>query len=661
MCGIAGILSPGRSSGWLDASAARMQASLVHRGPDAHGLWSDAEIGIALAHRRLSVIDLSPQGAQPMHSASGRFIIVYNGEVYNFPELRRNLCEAGVEFRGSSDTEVILEAIEAWGLSRALDRFIGMFAFALWDCKSRELHLVRDRLGIKPLFWAQAGSLFLFGSELKALLACDSWSPEIDRNALSAYVRWNYVPSPHCIFQGAAKLAPGTRLVVRPGEAPRIIRYWELREFPSQLESLVSASEAEEALENLLLDAVGMRMVADVPLGAFLSGGVDSSLVAALMQAQSSGPVQTFSIGFNQRDYNEAEYAKAVAEHLGTDHTELYVGPEEAMAVIPELPTMYDEPFADSSQIPTHLVSRLARQQVTVALSGDGGDELFAGYTRYHWAEMVRRRLLWLPRSIRFGLATLIDAPPRVFWQSIVKLLPPNRRPIRVGERAKKLAGFLREPDADSIYRSQHSQWPDPEQLVPGAREPRGAPFDSALLLEIPNFIRRMQYLDTVTYLPDDILTKVDRASMAVSLEARVPLLDHRVVEMAWSLPQEMKVRRGTDKWLLRKILYRYVPRGIVDRPKKGFGLPYAPWLRGPLRDWAEPLLDHGRLENAGYLNADVVRRAWNRFQDGGNVDSEQIWGVLMFEAWRDSLSAARQAGAAGVGGAGEPILTANS
>ena len=639
MCGIAGVLRPGRDAGWLEATAGRMADTLRHRGPDAGGVWADAESGIALGHRRLSILDLSPLGAQPMQSASGRYVISYNGEVYNFPELRRELEAAGAAFRGHSDTEVMLAAIDAWGLAAAVERFVGMFAFALWDRTSRELHLVRDRLGIKPLFWAQSGSLFLFGSELKALRACADWSPEIDRDSLAAFLRWNYVPSPFCIYRGAAKLAPGTRLVVRPGEEPQIVRYWDLRTASQIASPPPSVAEAEQALESALAEAVRLRMVADVPLGAFLSGGVDSSLVVALMQAQSSRPVRTFSIGFNQPDYNEAVHAKAVAEHLGTDHTELYVGPDEAMAVIPDLPAMYDEPFADSSQIPTHLVSRLARGDVTVALSGDGGDEMFAGYTRYHWAELVRRRFLWLPPALRSAMAAMIDAPPKSFWVALSHLIPAARRPIRIAERASKFAGFLREPDADALYRRQHSQWPNPQHLVPGSTEPRGIPFDPDLRHQIPDFLRRMQYLDTATYLPDDILTKVDRASMAVSLEARVPLLDHHVVELAWSLPQDMKIRDGADKWLLRRILYRHVPRAILDRPKKGFGLPYGPWLRGPLRDWAESLLARDRLQSAGFVDPGVVRGAWERFQSGGNVDSEQLWGVLMFEAWRDSLA----------------------
>jgi len=617
-----------------------MSEALAHRGPDADGIWLDPQVGIALGHRRLSIIDLSPTGAQPMRSASGRYVISYNGEVYNHRALGKELQQTGSSFQGTSDTEVILAAIETWGLEAALARFIGMFAFALWDTAEQELNLVRDRLGIKPLYWAQEGSLFLFGSELKALTACEAWSPEIDRDALAAYARWNYVPSPHCIYRGAAKLAPGTWLRVRAGEKPRIQPFWDFRAVANDAMNTPfegSESDAEAELERLLKDAVRQRLMSDVPLGAFLSGGTDSSLVVALMQSESSSKARSFSIGFHEAEYNEAGHAKMVADHLGTDHTELFVGSEEALAVIPNLPTYYDEPFADSSQVPTYLVSHMTRKHVTVALSGDGGDELFAGYTRYHWAEMVRRRFLGLPGGVRHGLAAAIDLPPRKFWELAARILPQDRRPQRVGERASKLAGFLREPDADAIYRRQHTHWEDPERAVIGGTEPKGVPFDASLAASIPDFVQRMQFLDTVTYLPDDILTKVDRASMAVGLEARVPLLDHRVVEFVWRLPQSMKVRNGTDKWLLRKILDRYVPREMMDRPKMGFGAPVGKWLRGPLRNWAETLLSRKRLTEAGYFEPNIVRAAWKGMLSGRNTAQEPLWGVLMFEAWREA------------------------
>lgn len=636
MCGIAGIIAPGRSPEWLSTTASRMADAIRHRGPDAGGLWRDPDASIALSHRRLSILDLSPLGAQPMHSASERYVISFNGEVFNFGDLRAELEAVGARFRGGSDTEVMLAAFEAWGIERAVQRFIGMFAFALWDRLERTLHLVRDRLGIKPLYYRSDGPLFLFGSELKALTACDAWQPEVDRDALTAFARWNYVPSPWCIYRGVSKLQPGHWLSLRPGSAPDVRAYWDLRKVVAAghrhpFEG--SDADAEGALDTLLRDAVRRRMIADVPLGAFLSGGTDSSLVTALMQAQSSRPVRTFSIGFREREYDEAIHAKRVAARLGTDHTELYVGSEEALDVIPRLGSYYDEPFADSSQIPTFLVSQMTRRHVTVALSGDGGDELFAGYTRYHYAELVRRRFLALPGPLRRALASAIELTPGSAWRSLARVIPAARRPQRVGERALKLAAFLRQPDADSIYRRQHTHWVEPERIVRGGREPHGSPFDATLREDIPDFVQRMQFLDMVTYLPDDILTKVDRASMAVSLEARVPLLDHRVVEFSWRLPQAMKVRAGVSKWLLRKVLYRYVPPALIERPKMGFSIPTGRWLRGPLRDWAEALLTPTRLSE--FFDEREVREAWNRYLGGDDSYQEPLWGVLMFQEWR--------------------------
>ena len=637
MCGIAGILDAGRSEGHLRQNVEAMTVAVRHRGPDAGGTWIDGTAGVALGHRRLSIVDLSPAGAQPMVSASGRYVISFNGEVYSFVDMRPDLEALGWTFRGTSDTEVMLAAIEAWGLEAALARFIGMFAFALWDRELRTLHLVRDRLGIKPIYWARFGTTFLFGSELKALLACEGWRPEVNRDALAAYARWNYVPAPHCIYRQAAKLPPGSILSVRAGEEPRIRSFWDFREIArSAPENMVDDATAEADLETILRDSVRRRMIADVPLGAFLSGGVDSSLVVALMQSESAKPVRSFSIGFHEAEYNEAHHAAAVAKHLGTDHTELYVSPQHALDVIPRLPEYYDEPFADSSQIPTFLVSEMTRRYVTVALSGDGGDELFAGYTRYHWAELVRRKALGLPLSLRQALAGALEIPSRRFWESAVHLLPANRRPQRLSERVSKLAAFLREPDADGVYRRQHTHWPEPERLVLGAQEPQGLQFDPAVRAEVPDFIRRQQLMDMLTYLPDDILTKVDRASMAVALEARVPLLDHRVVEHVWRLPMRMKVRDGQDKWLLRQILYRHVPRALIDRPKRGFSVPVGAWLRGPLREWAESLLSEQRLREGGYFEPTLVREVWRKFLAGHAFDQEPLWGILMFESWRD-------------------------
>jgi asparagine synthase (glutamine-hydrolysing) len=643
MCGIAGVLHPSRSHEWLRETADRMRDAILHRGPDGAGTWTDRSGVVALAHRRLSILDLSPLGAQPMESRFGRYVISYNGEVYNFAELRTQLATLGHTFRGGSDTEVMLAAVEAWGLDKAVQQFVGMFAFALWDNERGELSLVRDRLGVKPLYWAASGPMFLFGSELKALLACSDWQARTDRNALAAFARWNYVPSPLCIFEGAAKLAPGCILTIAPGGAPAIRRYWDLRGIAREAAATpanIDDASAEKELERLLRDSVAKRMVADVPLGAFLSGGVDSSLVVALMQEQSNRPARTFTIGFQDPQYDEAGHARRVAQHLGTVHTELYVGPDDALAVIPEMPRFYDEPFADSSQVNMYLVSRMTRQHVTVALSGDGGDELFAGYTRYLWAELVRRRFLWLPRPLRHGLAGAVDVVPSAAWSLLVQAVPARRRPQRIGERARKLAAFLREPDADAIYRRQHAHWDRPDALVRGANAPRGLAYDETLAADVPDFIARMQLLDASMYLPDDIMTKVDRASMAVSLEAREPLLDHRLVEFAWQLPQHMKVRGGVNKWLLRRILHRYVPSELMERPKMGFSLPIGLWLRGPLRSWAEAMLDQRRLADAGYFDAATVRDAWTGLLKGRGVDQEGLWAVLMFEAWREQYGA---------------------
>ncbi len=636
MCGICGFITADQGEDDLRQAVGAMAETLRHRGPDGDGTWIDAETGVALGHRRLSIIDLSPLGRQPMISAGGRYVITYNGEVYNFPELRRELEADGYPFRGHSDTEVMLAAIETWGLENALRRFVGMFAFALWDKAERTLTLARDRLGIKPLYWGECGDTFFFASELKALRAFPGWTPAIDQDSLAAYMRRNYVPGPRSIYRGVSKLMPGQILRYRSGDRPKVQTYWELRQ---HLESglaqprEVAPDEAVEELSELLAAAVSQRMIADVPLGAFLSGGIDSSTVVALMQAHASQPVKTFTIGFHDSDYNEAQDAKAVAAHLQTDHTELYVSPEEALAVIPRLPAIYDEPFADSSQVPTFLISELTRRHVTVALSGDGGDELFAGYSRYFWADMVWRRVGWMPLSLRRALAQAIEALPASYWEGAAQLIPAARRLPRVGERAGKLAQFLRQPDADAIYRQQHSHWPDPGRLVFKGEEPRDALRDAMESGTFHDFIQRMQYLDAASYLPDDILTKVDRASMAVSLEARVPILDHRVIEHVWRLPADLRFRDGRGKWLLRQLLQRHLPRHLIDRPKKGFSIPTASWLRGPLRDWAEDLLSERRLRHDGLFDPQPIRRAWSELQHG-KPWHEPIWGALMFQAW---------------------------
>lgn len=619
-----------------------MTETLALRGPDDQGTWTDFEAGIALGHRRLSILDLSPLGHQPMTSACGRYVIAFNGEVFNFRALRAELEACGHGFRGGSDTEVMLAAIAEWGLEGAVGRFVGMFAFGLWDRTERTLHLVRDRLGIKPLYYGWAGSTFLFGSELKALRAHPQFVPEVDREALSSYVRFSYVPCPRTIYRGFRKLPPGTILTVRanvPDARPEPVPYWSAREVALRGQSAPFTGSAEEAvstLHDLLRDAVLLRLESDVPLGAFLSGGIDSSTVVALMQAESSRPVRTFTIGFQEGGYDEAAHAKAIAAHLGTDHSELYCRPSDALELIPRLPDWYDEPFADSSQLPTYMVSAMTRKHVTVALSGDGGDELFAGYPRYLWAERLWGLMGRLPQPARQVVANaLVWFRPETV-DAVGGLLPRRVRPARAGDRAHKLARLVRSNDIDHVYRSLLSMGEEPEVVVPSVAEPKGLVFDESLSVDFPTFIPRAQMLDLVTYLPDDILTKVDRASMAVSLEARVPLLDHRVVELAWTLPLSLKIRDGQTKWILRQVLGRYVPRALYDRPKMGFGVPIESWLRGPLREWGEHLLDERRLRSQGYFDVDRIRFRWKEHVSGRYNWHALLWTVLMFQAWNE-------------------------
>jgi asparagine synthase (glutamine-hydrolysing) len=645
MCGIAGIWDP---SGRVVASSLRDSAkamgdSLVHRGPDDAGLWIDKDARMALAHRRLSIIDLSPAGHQPMVSRCQRYVIVYNGEIYNFSELAADLRAGGTTFRGHSDTEVILEGCATWGLEATVERLIGMFAFALWDRQTRTLSLVRDRLGIKPLYWGRFGSLFLFASELKALRRCPGWDVELDRDSLCAYLRFNYVPAPRSIYRGVHKLEPGCILTLEDENEPVIERYWDLRQVAAEgLTDPLSMDDAEivDAFEDLIADAVRRRMIADVPLGAFLSGGIDSSTVVALMQAQSQRPVRTFTIGFHEGSHNEARHAKAVAQHLGTDHTELYVEPQHARDVIPRLVEWWDEPFADSSQIPTFLVAELTRQHVTVALSGDGGDELFAGYNRYVWAERLWRKIRLMPRPVRNLAATGIRAVPMRSWDRVFRLLAERRRPRHPGDKLYKLADMLRLERPDELYRGFVSTWDDPASAVLGATEPGGLLWDQSLRESFPDFTDRMQFIDTLTYLPDDILTKVDRASMAVSLEARVPILDHRVVELAWRTPRRLMMKDGQSKWLLRQILYKHVPKAMVERPKMGFGVPMDDWLRGPLRDWVEDLISEERLRRDGIFDWKAVRERWAWHLKDRGAGHGPLWGVLMFQAWHDAWMA---------------------
>jgi asparagine synthase (glutamine-hydrolysing) len=637
MCGIAGFLDLDHRCGTqeLEALASAMAATLAHRGPDASGIFADAEAGIAFGHTRLSIIDLSPAGAQPMISSCGRCIITYNGEIYNASELRLELEAKGRRFRGHSDTEVIVEACAEWGVRASVERLIGMFAFALWDRRTRALSLVRDRLGIKPLYWGRRNGRLVFASELKAFEVLPGWQPELNHDALAGYLRLAYVPGPHSIYRDIHKLAPGHIAAIDANGEVQTSAFWSLQEAVErgrQAPLDVSDAEACDALESLLGDAVGRRLVSDVPLGAFLSGGIDSSAIAAMMRARSNAAVRTYSIGFNEEGYDEAPNARAVAAHLGTDHTELYVTPREAQDVIPDLPRIYDEPFADSSQVPTYLLSKLTRQHVTVALSGDGGDELFAGYTRHRFARALSRVPAGLGRVLACGLSV---AGPAV-WDRLFRVLPPRRRPSLAGDKMQKAADMLR-AGGEGGYRSLVAAWSEPETIVKDGREPKGPIFDPAIAHLVPDGLDRMQYLDTLTYLPDDILTKVDRASMAVALEVRVPILDHRIVELSWRLPSRFKMRRGQGKWLLRQVLYRHVPKHLVERPKSGFAVPIGSWLRGPLRPWAEEFLSERRLGEGGLLDPAPIRARWREHLQGRRNWHTSLWTVLMFQAWREA------------------------
>jgi asparagine synthase (glutamine-hydrolysing) len=617
-----------------------MIETVRHRGPDAGEVWVEAEGGVALGQRRLAIIDLTPGGAQPMHSADRRYVITFNGEIYNYRDIRRELEAAGRSFRSESDTEVLLEACALWGVQAAIERAIGMFAFALWDRKTRTIILARDRLGIKPLYYVATPERLLFASQLKAFRAAPWWEPTIDEDAVVGYLRHAYIAQPRTIFREAQKLPPGHILTLRQGLAAAPKCFWDLRSIAAagqrRNDPTPDADEAVERLDALLRDSVKLRMIADVPLGAFLSGGIDSSTVVALMQAQSTRPVKTFSIGFHESGYDEAQCAKRVAAHLGTDHTEFYVEPRHALDIIPRLPDWFDEPFADASQIPTYLVSELTRRHVTVALSGDGGDEVFAGYNRYFWAGRVARAMKLLPRPLRGASASALRALSPNAWSRLFGFVPAAWRPTLPGDKLHKVASLLDHPEPDAIYRRLVSQWDEPDKVAAAGREPTGPLWDASLARDIPNFVARMQFLDMVSYLPDDILTKVDRATMAVGLEGRVPLIDHRVVAYSWSLPIGLKIRRSHGKWLLRRVLDRYVPRALIDRPKMGFAVPIDAWLRGPLREWAETLLAPHRLKADGFVRVEPVRQAWQQHLEGSCNWQYPLWTVLMLQAWRE-------------------------
>jgi asparagine synthase (glutamine-hydrolysing) len=629
----------------LEGHVRRMATRIEHRGPDDAGTWADAGAGVALGFRRLAILDLSAQGHQPMRSTSGRFTLVFNGEVYNFLEIRRELERAGAAFRGHSDTEVILAAFERWGIRRAVERFVGMFAIAVWDAEHHTLSLIRDRLGIKPLYVYQEPGLITFGSELKALLAGPSFDRGLDGAALTSYLRYLFVPAPRTIFARARKLMPGHIMTLRDAAAPlpASVPYWSVEEaarLGAESPFTGSAEEAVDELDRLLLEAVRLRMVADVPLGAFLSGGIDSSTVVALMQELSPRPVRTFSIGFGEEDYNEAHHARLVATSLGTDHTEVLLTARDALDVVPRLPMLFDEPFADPSQIPTLLVSMAARRDVTVALSGDGGDEVFAGYNRHiHGVELMNRVARYSVHTRRTAAAGLHGLSPASWdraYRSVAPLLPPRMRQRLPGTKLHKMGQLLRAPTVEGMYRSLLSAWQQPETLVAssGAGECEvDRQFLSSAHLPL---LHRMLLTDQTTTLVDDQLTKVDRASMAVSLEVRVPILDHRVVEFSWRLPPSLKTRDNIGKWALREVLYRRVPRSIVDRPKMGFSVPVDAWLRGELRPWAEELLSARRLRDDGVFAPEPIRRTWSEHLSGRGEHGLRLWTILMFQAWAE-------------------------
>lgn len=640
---------------------AKMAERIAHRGPDDMGVWVDQMSGVVLAHRRLSIVDLSPTGHQPMISSSGRYVIAFNGEIYNHLRLRAELESSSREitavssvsqpaaqilWRGHSDTETLLAGFESWGIEATLCKAVGMFAIALWDRKEKVLTLARDRIGEKPLYYGFQQDTFVFGSELKALKVHPDFLGEVNRDAICLYLRHRYIPAPYSIYKGISKLHPGTYVQLPfdgQHDVHRVINsnnYWDLVDVA--LKAVAKPFSGDEAaaitaLDNQLSESVGQQMVADVPIGVFLSGGVDSSTVVALMQKQSAVAIKTFSIGFKEHGYNEAEYARAVALHLGTDHTELYVSAEDAIQVIPALARIYDEPFADSSQIPTFLLSKMTRQHVTVCLSGDAGDELFCGYNRYALTDMWNR-MVWVPFELRRVAGRFLGSLAPTFTVAGLRKtgyllgLLANR-----GEKLSKLAALLSRVDRVSdLYYGVVSEIDNPDEVVIGAREPETWLTTKGLELESEDAKLQMMLKDMMTYLPDDILVKVDRAAMANSLETRMPFLDHRVVKLAWELPLSTKMRDGVGKWILRQVLYKYVPRHLIERPKAGFEIPLGDWLRGPLREWAEAMLDEHRLRKEGFFNVSLVREKWLAHLTGQGNSQRFLWTILMFQTWLD-------------------------
>ena len=638
MCGFAGFIADVSFTGNTSEILEEMGLAIRSRGPDSSGQWFDSQNRIGLIHRRLAIVDLSEAGHQPMASVSGRFMLAYNGEIYNHLDLRRELEQlAPRSWRGHSDTETLLAAIEQWGLKLSLQKAIGMFALALWDSEQRSLQLARDRFGEKPLYYGWQQQQFLFGSQLNALRAHPAFAPEIDRNTLTLLLRHNYIPAPYSIYQHIFKLLPGQILTLDAKQQQTVESYWCAKAEMSKAAKSLATGATEQLLsetEATLKAAVGRQMVADVPLGAFLSGGVDSSLIVALMQSQAQTPVKTFSIGFDDPRFNEAEFAKAVAKHLGTEHTELYVSEQDVLAVVPRLAEIYDEPFSDSSQIPTYLVSKIARQHVTVSLSGDAGDELFCGYNRYILTARLWGKLNKVPTPLRRLAAKFLTAVPVNSWNTLAKVLPTSWRLSNLGDKLHKAAGVVSSNSIEDLYLGLVSHWQKPETVVLGSKEPLSALTDPARKASFADPILQMMAQDTLSYLPDDILVKVDRAAMAVSLETRAPFLDHTVLEHAWRLPMSLKLQGGKSKWCLRQILYKYVPQALIERPKMGFAVPLDAWLRGPLQSWAEALLAEERLRSEGFFDVTQVRNMWQEHLSGKRNWQYQLWDILMFQAW---------------------------